>query len=241
MRTTETALREVLAERASEGELYEKMPADWVSCTACGHRCRIPPGKPGVCKVRFNRDGKLFVPRGYVSTLQVDPIEKKPFHHVLPGAQVLSFGMLGCDYHCSFCQNWLTSQSLRDPAAGIRPSDIPAEEIITCATTQRTEVIASTYNEPLITSEWAVEVFKMARPCGLRCAYVSNGNATLEALEYMRPWVDCCNIDLKSFRDRRYRELGGVLDRVLATIQQAHEMGFWIEVVTLIVPGFNDS
>ncbi len=234
-------LQEVLEARTAEGELYQRLPRDAVRCYACGHRCYLPAGKVGICKVRFNRGGKLFVPRGYVAALQCDPIEKKPFFHARPGALALSFGMLGCDYHCAYCQNWLTSQALRDPAAVAMPRNIGAEQLVEIALEEGAEVIASTYNEPLITSEWAVEIFRIAKRHGLLAAYVSNGNGTPEVLDYLRPWVDLYKVDLKSFDDRHYRKLGGLLRNVLETIEGLVQRGFWVEVVTLVVPGFNDS
>jgi pyruvate formate lyase activating enzyme len=181
------------------------------------------------------------VPWGYVAGLQSDPIEKKPFFHVLPGSQAITFGMLGCDFHCPSCQNWLTSQALRDPAASVRPHPIAAEDIVGLARRYGAKSVVSSYNEPLITSEWAVEVFRLAHAQGLLTAYVSNGNATAEVLDYLRPWLHCYKVDLKSMSDRNYRRLGGVLAHVLDTIRMAHERGFWVEVVTLLVPGFNDS
>lgn len=234
-------LEEMLKERTREGDLYEKLPNDWLRCTACGHLCRIPPGAAGVCKVRFNDAGVLKVPSGYVGSLQIDPIEKKPFFHALPGSPVLSFGMLGCDLHCAFCQNWVTSQALRDPMAFSPPERMTAEAIVRRAEEHRVPIIASTYNEPLITSEWAVEILGLAREKGIRGAYVSNGNATPQVLDYLRPWVDLYKVDLKGFDDRRYRKLGGVLETVLRTIRLLKERNFWVEVVTLVVPGFNDS
>jgi pyruvate formate lyase activating enzyme len=153
----------------------------------------------------------------------------------------LSFGMLGCDYHCGYCQNWYTSQVLRDPAAETMPEQISAQQIVDVAVSRRVPIITSTYNEPLITSEWAVAVFRLARQHGIRCSYVSNGNGTPEVLEYLKPYIDFFKIDLKSFRQKNYQQLGGKLDTVLATITQLHAMGIWIEVVTLVVPGFNDS
>lgn len=234
-------LKNILHDHTVEGELYSKLDKDWVLCYACGHRCRIKPGRDGVCKVRFNRDGKLFVPSGYAAGIQLDPIEKKPFFHVLPGANALSFGMLGCDYHCSYCQNWLTSQSLRDPAANVLPEIIGPEKIVELSLVYRSPVLVSTYNEPLITSEWAVEILKLAKPYGIHGAYVSNGNATPEVLDFIRPYVDLYKVDLKGFDDRRYRQLGGRLDVVLNAIRMLKEKGFWVEVVTLVVPGFNDS
>jgi len=176
-----------------------------------------------------------------VAALQLDPIEKKPFFHAYPGARALSFGMLGCDYHCSFCQNFLTSQALRDPVAGVPPQQMTPKQIVNLALHNRARVLTSTYNEPLITSEWAVEVFKEGKAHGLHCSYVSNGNATPEVLEYIRPWVDLYKVDLKGFNDRHYRKLGGLLRTVLDAIRLIHEKGFWIEIVTLVIPGFNDS
>jgi len=224
-----------------EGSLWRAEDGGAVRCTACGHRCLIKPGLRGICKVRFNRDGRLFAPWGYVSSLASDPTEKKPFFHVLPGSSTMTFGMLGCDYHCPYCQNWLTSQTLRDPAAVWEPWTIDARDIVERAARAGAELIGSSYNEPLITAEWAVEVFRLARERGLRTLFVSNGNATPEVLEYLRPWLDGFKVDLKSMSDRNYRRLGGTLDPVLETIRLAHEMGFWVEVVTLVVPGFNDS
>src|SRR5713101_756201 len=219
------ALQDILSENTREGALYEKLPDQALRCVACGHRCYLPAGKIGICKVRFNRDGVLHVPHGYVAALQCDPVEKKPFFHARPGALALSFGMLGCDYHCGYCQNWITSQALRDPVAGVAPRYCTAEQLVELAIDEGAEIIASTYNEPLITSEWAVEVFKVAKAAGLTTAYISNGNATPEVLEYLRPWVDLYKVDLKGFNDKHYRKLGGVLATVLETIQSLHHMG----------------
>jgi pyruvate formate lyase activating enzyme len=399
MPSAPSPLEDLLARRTREGELYEKLPEGRVRCFACGHRCLVPPGRDGICRVRFNEGGTLKVPFGYVGALHVDPVEKKPFFHALPGARALSFGMLGCDYHCGYCfvpgteittttgartidslfarsetvletgtdavavrprvdvvthrgrsrairgvfrhqyhgplmvltlsggaeiratpdheflvsaraargvrppnffvpasgvtpefdlleptsdgayrkrriedtrvlqytgpvynieveedqtylvqgaavhncQNWLTSQALRDPEAVVAPQDVTAAELAALAHKHGARIVTSTYNEPLITSEWAVAVFREARAAGLVCSYVSNGNGTPEVLDYIQPWVSLYKVDLKSFRDRHYRELGGTLERVLWTIRSLHERGIWVEVVTLLVPGFNDS
>jgi pyruvate formate lyase activating enzyme len=234
-------LQEVLHNAVREGEVYEKLGRGFVRCYACGHCCPIPDGQVGVCKVRYNEGGKLFVPWGYVSSAQCDPIEKKPFYHAYPGALAYSFGMLGCDLHCGYCQNWVTSQALRDPSAISPPLRVTPEELVQEAVQQGAKAVVSTYNEPLITSEWAVAVFKEARAAGLTTGYVSNGNGTPQVLEYLRPWVDLYKVDLKSFEDRHYRQLGGQLQPVLDTIRRLHEMSFWVEIVTLVVPGFNDS
>jgi pyruvate formate lyase activating enzyme len=238
------SLEEYLDTMTGEGELYERVEDNAVRCFACGHRCLIKPGKRGICKVRFNDGGVLRVPRGYVAALQVDPTEKKPFFHFYPGSDTLTFGMLGCDFHCSYCQNWVTSQALRDPASNISGNfvrQVTPQEMVHHGKAMGARVVGSSYNEPLITSEWAMEVFQAARAEGLEAVFISNGNATPEALEYLRPLVRGYKVDLKTMQDRQYRKLGGVLDHVLDTIRLAHEMGFWVEVVTLVIPGFNDS
>ncbi len=224
----------IARERDRDGE-------EVIRCFACGHRCLVKDGRAGVCRVRFNRGGELRVPAGYVAGVQIDPIEKKPFYHAFPGRDALSFGMLGCDFHCGYCQNWVTSQALRDDAAVGQPDFVRAEQLVELAVRQRVPVIVSTYNEPLITSEWAVEIFKLARSRGIVCGYVSNGNGTPQVLEYIRPFVDLYKVDLKGFDDKHYRELGGVLANVLETIKLLKRMGFWVEIVTLVIPGFNDS
>jgi pyruvate formate lyase activating enzyme len=243
--TTALTLEQLLSGYSVEGLLYEKGPESRVLCHACAHRCLIPEGKKGICKVRFNQGGILKVPSGYVGALQVDPIEKKPFFHVLPGSRALSFGMLGCDFHCDYCQNWINSQALRDPAsesAGAQPQPLTASVLAEWAVKNQCLTLTSTYNEPLITSEWAVEIFKEARKKNLLTSYVSNGNATKEVLEFIRPWVDLYKVDLKCFNDKTYRKvIGGTLKPVLETIERLLAMGFWLEVVTLVIPGVNDS
>lgn len=234
-------LSAVLDQRVRAATLVTAEGEGSVRCVACGHRCLVRPGRRGICKVRFNRDGALYAPWGYVAALQCDPTEKKPFFHVLPGSDTLTFGMLGCDFHCGYCQNWLTSQALRDPAAGGRPLDVSPEMLVDMARERGARLVGSSYNEPLITAEWAVDVFRHARPAGLRTLFISNGNATAEALDFIRPWTDGYKIDLKAMDDRRYRQLGGVLQHVLDAIVLAHARGFWVEVVTLVVPGFNDD
>jgi pyruvate formate lyase activating enzyme len=177
-----SSLRDLLSQNVREGDLYQKLDRDRVRCYACGHCCPIPEGQLGVCKVRFNRGGKLYVPWGYVGGVQCDPIEKKPFFHAYPGSLAYSFGMLGCDLHCSYCQNWVTSQALRDPKAISAPLAASPQELVQDALRQGAKVLVSTYNEPLITSEWAVEVFKEAKDAGLKTGFVSNGNGTPEVL-----------------------------------------------------------
>jgi pyruvate formate lyase activating enzyme len=236
-------LRDVLAARTADAapELVEPLERNRLRCHACGHRCPVPEGAAGVCQVRFNEGGRLRVPWGYVGGVQCDPIEKKPFFHAWPGALAYSFGMLGCDLHCRYCQNWVTSQALRDPVAGAPPADASPADLAADAVRLGARVVVSTYNEPLITAEWAVAVFAEARRLGLATGFVSNGNGTPRVLEYLRPHLDLYKVDLKSFSDRRYRELGGRLEPILETIAWLHGAGVWVEIVTLLIPGFNDG
>ena len=239
-----TSSARFLDERTMPGTLYDHMPNDTVRCYACGHRCLIKEGMRGICKVRFNKEGILRVPWGYVAGLAADPIEKKPFFHILPGADALTFGMLGCDFHCQFCQNWFSSQVLRESACDTSVGnvrDISAQQIQAYASQTGAQIMASSYNEPLITSEWAVEIFKLGTQTGLKCVYISNGNATPEVLAYLHPYLSAIKIDLKTMQDKQYRQLGGILQNVLDTIQQVYKTGLWIEVVTLVIPRFNDS
>lgn len=239
----ETVLKNLLAEKTMEasGELSVAEAASSLRCLACGHRCLIRPDREGICKVRFNLGGKLRVPAGYVAGLQIDPIEKKPFYHAFPGRNALSFGMLGCDLHCSYCQNWITSQVLRDEDAVAAPRLTSADNLVRLAIEHGSPVVVSTYNEPLITAEWSLKVFEGATAAGLVCGFVSNGNATPEVLKFLRPHVSLYKVDLKSFNDRNYRQLGCKLDTILRTIEELISMGFWVEIVTLVIPEFNDS
>ena len=226
---------------AARAELAVPHPSGKLVCVACAHRCKLADGSRGVCLVRGRIGDALFVPWGYTAGVAVDPIEKKPFFHLLPGSRALSFGMLGCDLHCAYCQNWYTSQALRDPAAAEVAQKVTPEELVAAAIEHRCAVITSTYNEPLITAEWAHDVFELARRAGITTSFVSNGHATPEVLDYLAPVIDAYKVDLKSFSPKTYTALGGKLQAVLDTIAGLVERGIWVEVVTLVVPGLNDS
>src|SRR5687767_7524830 len=236
-----TTIGEYLDKLTVTGDLYRKLSDNTIECYACGHRCKIREGRRGICQVRYNEGGELRVPWGYVAALQSDPIEKKPFFHVLPGSDALTFGMLGCDFHCGYCQNWVTSPMHRDPDAVAPPKLTTPEQLVDYAIEHHAPVVASSYNEPLITSEWAVDVFKEAKSRGLRCAYISNGNGTPQVLDFIRPHVDAYKVDLKTFNPKNYRALGGVQENVVETIKMLKQRGFWVEIVTLVVPGFSDD
>ena len=234
----ETRLDRLTAARA---ELAVPHPSGKLVCVACAHRCKLADGARGVCLVRGRAGDAFSVPWGYTAGVAVDPIEKKPFFHLLPGTRALSFGMLGCDLHCAYCQNWLTSQALRDPQASEAVHRVAPEELVEAALEHRCAVITSTYNEPLITAEWAHDVFELARKAGIATTFVSNGHATPEVLDYLAPVIDAYKVDLKSFSPKTYVALGGKLQAVLDTISGLVERGIWVEVVTLVVPGLNDS
>ena len=239
-RVANEALADALDRLTADGSLC-RAEGERIRCVACGHRCLVAAGRRGICRVRFNQDGRLRVPFGYVAGVQSDPVEKKPFYHVYPGSDALTFGMMGCDFHCSYCQNWVTSQALRDSASLAPVQPTTPTRLVDTAKRLGSRLVVSSYNEPLITAEWSVAVFQEARAAGLACAFVSNGNATPEALDFLRPWIIAYKIDLKCFDERRYRTLGGTLEHVTEGIRLVHERGLWLEVVTLVVPGFNDS
>jgi pyruvate formate lyase activating enzyme len=234
----ETRLDRLTAARA---ELAVPHPSGKLVCVACAHRCKLADGSRGVCLVRGRKGDALFVPWGYTAGVAVDPIEKKPFFHLLPASRALSFGMLGCDLHCAYCQNWVTSQALRNPAASEAAHAVTPGQLVEAALEHRCAVITSTYNEPLITAEWAHDVFALAREAGIVTSFVSNGHATPEVLDYLAPVIDAFKVDLKSFSPKTYAALGGKLQAVLDTISGLVQRGIWMEVVTLVVPGLNDS
>ena len=239
-----TQLEEILDQMTQPGFLQEDLGDGNLRCLACAHRCLIRPDKKGICRVRTNHSGQLYVPWGYTAGMAVDPIEKKPFSHFLPSSSVLTFGMLGCNFHCEFCQNWVSSQVLRDqkviPYSGMLQAVTP-EQIVAYALQSGSKTIASSYNEPIISAEWAHDIFSLAKKNNLHTAMVSNGYATSEALEYLQPVMDGYKIDLKSMQEKKYREMGGELKHVLESITTAHKLGFWVEVVTLLIPGYNDD
>ena len=181
------SLKDVLASRTREGELYRRLDNQWVHCYACGHDCRIPPGAVGVCKVRFNEGGRLMVPYGYAGGVQCDPIEKKPFFHVLPGSDALTFGMLGCDYHCGYCQNWVTSQMLRDADAVAMPKKTTPKQLIDIALQHGAPVVASRTIPPRAGVFVATCLFPTGLPGGGRCAKPSGENAHTRAVSITSP------------------------------------------------------
>ncbi len=221
---------------------------DRMECTACAHRCALRDGQRGICGVRFRDGDAIRVPFGYVARTYVRAVETNTIFHVHPGARALTFGMFGCDMACGYCHNARVSQALRvdEPSTGLarreeHPTLIEAKALAARARDEGCRVVCSAYNEPMITAEWAHAVFSEVKALGLTTALVSDGHTTREALAFLRPVADVFRVDLKAATEEQYRTLGGSLAPVLEAIGHARDLGYWVEVVTLVVPGFNDD
>ena len=191
--------------------------------------------------MRFNDRGSLRVPFGYLAAHRLRPVETNTLYHVRPGALALTFGMYGCDLHCPYCHNWQLSQALRDRTGETRIEEMSPAALIEEACRAGCEVVCAAYNEPMITAEWARAIFAEAHGRGLLTALISDANTTPEALAYMRPVTDVFRADLKAVHDWQYRRLGGQAGVALAAMREARRLGYWVEVATLVVPGFNDA
>ena len=226
-----------------EAMLYHSMDEQKCVCDLCSHRCELVPDKYGVCGVRQNREGKIVTHvYGEVIAAHVDPIEKKPLYHYLPGSTAFSVATIGCNFKCPFCQNWqISQQSKRREDAGTCESFSP-EEIVKAAKNQGCQSISYTYTEPTIYFEFAYDTAALAKKEGLGNSFVTNGYMTPEALEAINPYLDACNVDLKSFREEFYQKMCKAhLEPVLKSIRLMKTLGIWVEVTTLIIPGQNDS
>ncbi|PKN27503.1 MAG: AmmeMemoRadiSam system radical SAM enzyme [Deltaproteobacteria bacterium HGW-Deltaproteobacteria-21] len=225
-----------------EAYLYEKLQSKKVRCFLCSHRCLIKPGSRGICGVRENADGTLtsLVYRQILAK-NVDPIEKKPLYHFLPGSRSYSIATAGCNFKCLFCQNADISQMVVDNGR-IWGEDTPPELIVEKALATGSATIAYTYTEPTIYFEMAVDTARIAAQKGVRNIFVSNGYMTEECLKNIHPDLHGVNVDLKAFSDGFYKEqCGARLAPVLKSIEKMVEMGIWVEVTTLLIPGLNDS
>lgn len=209
-------------------------------CLACAHRCVLSEGRPGACGVREARGGEIYAPFGYVARKYVREVETNTVYHVEPGSKALTFGMYGCDLRCPYCHNWKLSQALREDAPGEAPIATTPSALVDEAVERGARVVCAAYNEPMIAAEWVFAVFSEARARGLRTMVVSDGNTTREALSFLRPVADVFRVDLKGVDDAQYKTLGGRFSPVFEGIRTARELGYWVEVVTLVVPGFND-
>jgi pyruvate formate lyase activating enzyme len=214
-----------------------------VQCSLCSHRCLIPPDRRGICAVRENRDGILYsLVYDKVISQNIDPIEKKPLFHVLPGSLSYSIATPGCNFRCRHCQNADISQFPADRGGALVGKSVAASSIVESALAYRCSSIAYTYTEPTIYFELAYDTARLAHDAGLKNVFVTNGYITPEALQMIRPYLHAANIDLKGFRDDFYRHIcGAKLQPVLDAIRLYKEYGIWIEITTLVIPGQNDS
>lgn len=239
-----------LADEANEADsfmheavLYDKLENGQVRCKLCAHRCRVADGKRGICAVRENNSGTLYsLVYGRAISANVDPIEKKPLFHFLPGTRSYSIATAGCNFSCVFCQNWQISQITKGPRGQIVGEDLPPDKIVERAMKLGCQSISYTYTEPTIFFEYAYDTARLAQKAGLKNIFVTNGYQTPETIEQMVGVIDAVNVDLKSFSDEYYRSLcGGRLAPVLDSIKLMYKRGIWVEVTTLIVPDQNDS
>jgi pyruvate formate lyase activating enzyme len=226
-----------------EAELFHQEKDQKTSCQLCCHRCLIAPSKFGICGVIQNRWGKLYtLVYGEVIAAHVDPIEKKPLFHFLPGTMSFSLATIGCNFRCSFCQNWQISQQTKRGKESYSEKTLSPESVVKAALGYGCRSLSFTYTEPTVFFEYAYDTARLAQKNGLRNVFVTNGYMTPEALEKINPYLDGCNVDLKSFRDDFYKTICQArLEPVLESIRLIKELGIWIEVTTLVVPGQNDS
>jgi len=224
-----------------EAMFYEKKAPPVVQCHLCFHRCTIKNGKRGICGVRENRDGTLYsLVYGKAISRAIDPIEKKPLFHFMPGTSIFSVATVGCNFSCLHCQNYNISQVGR--SGEIFGEDLPPEQIVFLAKQTQCESIAYTYTEPTIFFEYALDTAKLASLEGIKSAFVTNGYITPEALKAIKPYLDAANIDLKSLSDDFYKKICGArLQPILDSIRLYRELGIWIEITTLVIPTYNDS
>ncbi|MCB9359114.1 AmmeMemoRadiSam system radical SAM enzyme [Candidatus Woesearchaeota archaeon] len=243
-----------------EAKFYKRLNDKSLQCTACNQYCVIKEGDTGICSVRQNVDGKLMLlAYGNAVGVAIDPIEKKPFYHFMPGKQSLSFGTLGCNFECLFCQNWDMSQQSKmireqlqkekrlhelDYEIGEFGYSMSPNMIVDECRIKKIPIIAYTYNEPTVFFEYAYDTIMRTKDkkTGIRNVFVSNGYESIEVIGKMKGKVDAINIDLKSFNDDFYRKVCHArLQPVLDTIKECHKLGIWIEITTLVIPGHNDS
>jgi len=225
-----------------EGYLYKKLRDKKAQCQTCAHYCVIKNGERGICGARENKNGKIYsLVYEKPCAINIDPIEKKPFFHFLPGTKSLSIATVGCNFSCQNCQNWAISQMPKISDKIIGDQIFPAE-IVKLALKNNLSSISYTYTEPTIFLEYALDIMKLAKKAGLKNNWVTNGFLSKEALELVAQWLDAANVDLKGFTEDFYKKYcGGRLQPVLDTLKRMKEKNIWVEITTLIIPTLNDS
>ena len=220
---------------------WQTEPDGRILCTLCPRYCRIGEDQAGFCYIRRNVGGKLYsLGYGQPTGFAIDPVEKKPLNHFLPGTGILSFGTAGCNLGCRFCQNWSISKAKLDEAGSVAATP---EEIVALAFRRKVPSIAFTYNDPVIWGEFAIDVSRLARERGLKSVMVTAGYITPEARREVYRYIDAANVDLKAFTERFYRKLTfSHLEPVLDTLKWLkHETDIWFEMTNLMIPGENDE
>ncbi|MFH1207868.1 MAG: AmmeMemoRadiSam system radical SAM enzyme, partial [Patescibacteria group bacterium] len=229
-----------------EALLYEKLADHRVQCQVCNHHCVILPSKRGICGVRENHDDKLYLlVYGRAISEAIDPIEKKPFFHFLPGSTALSIATVGCNFRCDNCQNWQISQASKQAGytdLKISGEELPPEQVVADAISRKCQSIAYTYTEPTIWMEYALDCMKLAKKKRLKNVWVSNGYMSDATLELIIPYLDAINVDLKFFDEANYRKTCGArLTPILKNIQTLKKAGIHVELTTLSIPTLSDS
>jgi pyruvate formate lyase activating enzyme len=214
-----------------------------VKCNLCRHGCTLGPGKKGLCGVRQNQAGLLYsLNYGKAIAANIDPVEKKPLYHFLPGSKIFSIGAAGCNFRCDFCQNWQSSQITKGEGGRVVGQDFPPAQVVQSALKHECPGIAYTYTEPTVFYEYAKDTAELARKQGLKNIFVTNGYQSRQTIDDMAQFIDAANVDLKAFNDDYYRQVcGAKLEPVLDSICHMHQQGIWLELTTLIVPGQNDD
>ena len=226
-----------------EAMFYNSLEEGKVQCYLCNHQCIISLSKRGLCGVRENREGKLYtLVYGRAISLNVDPIEKKPLFHLFPGSSSFSIAAVGCNFRCLQCQNHEISQMPRDGDGRIEGSEVSPSKIISLTKQYQCRSISYTYTEPTIYFEYAYDTARLASQEGIKNVFVTNGYMTEEALKTIRPYLGAANVDLKSFREKFYKEVcGAELEPILENLKRMRQMGIWVEITTLVIPTLNDS
>lgn len=225
-----------------EARFYKKLNNNKVQCQNCAHYCVLQPGEEGKCGVRTNKNGKLYsLVYGKAISCDVDPIEKKPFYHFLPGTESLSVATVGCQFACKSCQNWQISQGPKLNGS-IPGEEISPKEIVEIAEEKNLSSISYTYTDPIVFSEYALDTMKLAKKKGIKNTWVTSGFLTKKLFDEIAPYLDAANVDLKSFSNDFYMEYcDGKLKPVLDTLERMKESGIWVEVTTLLIPTLNNS
>lgn len=229
--------------------LYKKLNGNKVQCLACSHQCYIDEGETGICGIRLNKNGELYLlVYNKPISVSIDPIEKKPLYHFLPGKQIFSLGTIGCNFGCDFCQNWEISQlpktidEIKKTGYARQKESWTPERIVQHCKESKIPMIAYTYNEPTVWTEYAYDIMRLAKKQGIKNVWVSNGFMSEQTLDLISPYLDAVNIDLKSFSDTFYQKICKArIEPVKKNIKKIWEKGIWIEVTTLMIPKINDS